>query len=95
MAGWKSKRKTRSGTCSDRLDYVGTQDSFLRMQSISRVSGQKKFKKEITKQDSFTLLDGKEIKVPMMRQTDAFGYMEEADLQVLEMRTKVSPENGK
>ncbi len=49
---------------------------------------QSQFKKKLTKDDPFTLLDGKEIKVPMMGQTDSFGYAEETDLQVLEMPYK-------
>jgi serpin B len=43
------------------------------------------FEKKLTRQDPFILLDGKEIKVPMMRRTHSFGYAEETDLQVLEM----------
>jgi serpin B len=46
------------------------------------------FKKELTKEASFFLLDGKEIKVPTMGQTEFFGYAEESDLQVLEMPYK-------
>ena len=46
------------------------------------------FKKKWTKQDKFTLLDGTEIKVPMMRQTKPFGYAQEAELQILEMPYK-------
>jgi serpin B len=48
----------------------------------------KEFRQYQTKQDSFTLLYGKEIRVPMMHQTDAFGYMAGPDLQVLEMPYK-------
>lgn len=43
------------------------------------------FKEERTKDEPFTLLDGKEIDVPMMYQTDRFGYAEDDDVQVLEL----------
>jgi serpin B len=43
------------------------------------------FDKSETKEDPFTLLDGKEVKVPMMNHTGSFGYSELPDLQVLEM----------
>lgn len=49
---------------------------------------EKEFIRELTKDDNFTLLNGSTTMVPMMHQTDAFGYMEEADLQVLEMPYK-------
>jgi serpin B len=48
----------------------------------------KEFIRELTKDDNFTLLNGTITMVPMMHQTDAFGYMEEADLQVLELPYK-------
>lgn len=44
-----------------------------------------KFQITMTKQAPFKLLDGKEIKAPMMHQTKWFGYAEEHGLQVLEM----------
>ncbi len=46
------------------------------------------FEKGRTRQDPFTLLDGTEIKVPMMQQMGWFGYGEHGDLQVLEMSYK-------
>jgi serpin B len=46
------------------------------------------FEKGRTQQDPFMLLDGKEIKVPMMSQTHEFEYGEEPDLQVLELPYK-------
>lgn len=46
------------------------------------------FKKNWTKDDPFTLLDGTKITVPMMHQTAAFGYAEKTGLQVLEMGYK-------
>ncbi|MGB6065785.1 MAG: serpin family protein [Desulfomonilaceae bacterium] len=46
------------------------------------------FKKKWTKQDKFTLLDGTEIKVPMMEQTKPFGYAEKLELQIVEMPYK-------
>jgi serpin B len=46
------------------------------------------FKKKFTKDENFYLLNGKDIKVPMMRQTESFGYMEETDLQALSMPYK-------
>lgn len=57
------------------------------------------FEKRLTRDDPFTLLDGKEIKVPMMRQTKWFGYAEEEGLQVLEMAYqgeafKIGPKEG-
>jgi serpin B len=44
------------------------------------------FRKELTRVDSFTLLNGADAKVPMMRQIASCGYAEERDLQVLEMK---------
>jgi serpin B len=46
------------------------------------------FKKTATKDEPFYSLNGKDVKVPMMRQTESFGYMEESDLQALEMPYK-------
>ncbi len=46
------------------------------------------FKEEKTKDEPFTLLDGKQIDVPMMHQTDKFGYVEDDDVQVLELPYK-------
>jgi serpin B len=43
------------------------------------------FKKEQTKNEPFTLLDGKKIDVPTMKQTKEYGYMEANDLQGLEL----------
>lgn len=43
------------------------------------------FKEEKTKDEPFTLLDGKQIDVPMMNQTDRFGYAEDDNVQVLEL----------
>ncbi len=38
-----------------------------------------------TRQDSFDLLDGSEVQVPMMRQTESFGYLEAEDYQAVEL----------
>jgi len=46
------------------------------------------FMKELTQELRFTLLDGNEVKVPMMHRTEYFGYADEAGLQVLEMPYK-------
>jgi serpin B len=46
------------------------------------------FPRELTKPESFYLLSGKDIKIPIMRCAAAFGYMEEADFQALEMPYK-------
>ena len=43
------------------------------------------FKPELTKDSSFTLLNGEKPNVPMMNQTGKFGYMETNDIQALEM----------
>jgi len=43
------------------------------------------FKKEQTKNEPFTLPDGKKINVPMMKQTRKFGYIEANDFQGLEL----------
>ncbi len=43
------------------------------------------FDEEATREKPFTLLDGKKVNVPMMRQTDRFGYGEYAELKVLEL----------
>ncbi len=44
--------------------------------------------KNRTKDDPFTLLNGTKITVPMMRQTESFGYAQEKGLQILEMGYK-------
>ena len=46
---------------------------------------QKKFNKKTTKDAPFHLSADKEVMVPMMRQTEQFGYLAVDDLQVLEM----------
>lgn len=46
---------------------------------------QKKFNKKTTKEAPFHLSADKEVMVPMMRQTEQFGYLAVGDLQVLEM----------
>jgi serpin B len=46
------------------------------------------FKEALTRDHSFTLLNGTEIKVSMMYQKHSFGYGEHGDLQVLEMPYK-------
>jgi serpin B len=46
------------------------------------------FNKEFTKELPFTLPDGNEVQVPMMHRTEYFSYMDETDLQVLEMEYK-------
>ena len=46
------------------------------------------FKKRLTHEASFFLPHGKEINVLMMSQTESFGYVEESDLQLLEMPYK-------
>ena len=46
------------------------------------------FKERGTREQLFTLLNGQDVKVPMMSQQESFGYVEEADLQVLEMPYK-------
>ncbi len=43
------------------------------------------FKKERTQDEPFTLLDGQKINVPMMSQTEKFGYTEAEDFQLLEL----------
>jgi serine protease inhibitor len=43
------------------------------------------FKKEVTRDQPFTLLDGSKVQVPMMNQKETFGYAETDGLQVLEM----------
>jgi serpin B len=47
------------------------------------------FDRAKTRDSAFTLIDGKSIQVPMMGQTSRFGYMQEPDLQAVEM-----PYNG-
>jgi serpin B len=46
------------------------------------------FKKKSTSEEPFYLLNGKDVKVPMMSQTEWFRYMEEANFQALEMAYK-------
>ncbi len=43
------------------------------------------FEEEETKDEPFTLLDGQKLDVPMMHQTEKFGYAEDEGLQVLEL----------
>jgi len=43
------------------------------------------FKKDRTRPGPFSLSDGTKVEVPMMRQTEEFGYMETEDLQALEL----------
>jgi len=43
------------------------------------------FNENETRQDSFDLLDGSEVQVPMMRQTESFGYLEAEDYQAVEL----------
>lgn len=43
------------------------------------------FDESETEQDSFDLLDGSEVKVPMMRQTESFGYFKDEDYEAVEM----------
>jgi len=43
------------------------------------------FEKERTKEDSFMLSDGREIRVPMMQQKGVFRYAEKGGIQVLEL----------
>ncbi|MBM3175778.1 MAG: serpin family protein, partial [Chloroflexi bacterium] len=43
------------------------------------------FKKESTKDGAFHLLDGREVTVPMMRQTEWLGYAEGANYQAVEL----------
>lgn len=43
------------------------------------------FEREYTKDTSFTLINGKKVKVPMMGQADDFNYSENESLQILEM----------
>ena len=45
----------------------------------------RQFKKDRTREAPFTLLSGQKIDVPMMNQTDKFGYMEDEDFQALEL----------
>jgi serpin B len=44
-----------------------------------------KFDPEETEEAPFTLLDGTQVKAPLMNQTGQFGYLEADDLQVLEL----------
>lgn len=43
------------------------------------------FEKDATKEDSFHLLNGSEVKVPMMRQTESFGYYKGEDFKAVEL----------
>ena len=44
-----------------------------------------KFEKRDTQDKDFTTGSGSKVKVPMMRQTSKFGYMEDSNVQILEM----------
>ncbi|MEA3375385.1 MAG: serpin family protein [Chloroflexota bacterium] len=43
------------------------------------------FEEESTEEGAFRLLDGSEVSVPMMRQTESFGYAEGGDYQAVEL----------
>ncbi|MHB8114462.1 MAG: serpin family protein [Bellilinea sp.] len=43
------------------------------------------FEKEATQNDSFDLLDGSEVQVPMMRQTESFGYLKVENFEAIEL----------
>ncbi len=43
------------------------------------------FEEESTEEGAFRLLDGSEVSVPMMRQTESFGYAEGGDYQAIEL----------
>ncbi|MHB0924182.1 MAG: serpin family protein [Bellilinea sp.] len=43
------------------------------------------FDEKATTEESFDLLDGSEVKVPMMRQTESFGYIKAEDYQAVEL----------
>jgi serpin B len=43
------------------------------------------FDEKATQNDSFDLLDGSEIQVPMMRQTESFGYLKAEDYEAVEL----------
>jgi serpin B len=43
------------------------------------------FDKDKTHDAPFTRLDGKQVSIPLMNQTGEFGYLEDADIQVLEL----------
>ncbi len=51
-------------------------------------SWDKAFKEENTNDDSFTLISGEEILVPMMHKTDNYSFLEEDNFQILEMYYK-------
>jgi serpin B len=51
-------------------------------------SWQSPFRKQLTKEDNFTLLDGSKAPVPMMNQEAWFRYLKQPDLQALEMPYK-------
>ncbi|MFC2039051.1 serpin family protein [Chloroflexota bacterium] len=61
------------------------------------------FEDYMTKEDTFMLLDGEEITVPMMRKTERFGYAEGKDYQAIELpydgrelsMIVLLPDNGK
>lgn len=46
------------------------------------------FDKNYTKEENFTLVSGKKVKVPMMHQTKKFSYLEDDQFQILEMPYK-------
>lgn len=43
------------------------------------------FDEKATTEESFDLLDGSEVKVPMMRQTESFGYIKSEDYEAVEL----------
>ena len=67
-----------------------TRDTLLVLANAIYFKGlwEHQFKNEETKEEPFTLLDGKEVKVPTMRNTHSFGHTQEDGLQLLEMTYK-------
>ncbi len=67
-----------------------TRDTLLVLANAIYFKGlwEHRFKNEVTKEAPFTLLDGKEVKVPTMRNSHSFGHTQENGLQLLEMTYK-------
>ena len=75
----KIKDLIKPGVLSSLTRLVLTNAIYFKGQWASR------FKKEATKDGPFTLSSGKKTAVPMMNQTEEFGYMEDGDVQALEL----------
>ena len=83
--GSRSRRKRRSRTCWPPACSIPMTRLVLTNAIYFKGNWQEKFEKDATKDAPFHVSADKEVTVPMMHQTEQFGYRAVDDLQVLEM----------